>query len=195
MGLFSGLGLGLVLAFFVERMTTSFEDVEEFQSFTNLPVVALVPSASAGMSHGTSLKKNAIVSLIDPRSIAAEQYNLLAMKVAPPPDKGSKTLVVTSSSGGEGKTVTAINLSLALSSSIEGPVLLIDSDLRKPRVHEYLNLPVVKGRSFSDLLKHPDSDLDQFLTPESEANPVTLRAGTLIIPQDSWAKYIPIIIQ
>ena len=187
MGLFSGLGLGLVLAFFVERMTTSFEDVEEFQSFTNLPVVALIPSASAGMSPGTKLKKNAIVTLSDPRSISAEQYSLLAMKVAPPPEKASKTLVVTSSSGGEGKTITAINLSLALAGSIDGPVLLVDCDLRKPRVHEYLSLPVVKGRSFSDLLQNPNDDLDKYLWKKNDlfiipgrscpANPIGLLAS------------------
>ena len=49
-------------------------------------------------------------------------------------------LVVTSAAGGEGKSVTALNLSLALSASLKGRVLLVDSDLRRPQVHQYLGL-------------------------------------------------------
>src|SRR5690349_21017160 len=53
---------------------------------------------------------------------------------------GTKVLMVTSASPGEGKTLTASNLALTLSQSYERQVLLIDADLRKPSVHTLFDL-------------------------------------------------------
>jgi capsular exopolysaccharide synthesis family protein len=75
---------------------------------------------------------------------------------------GGKVLVVTSAAGGEGKSVTALNLSLALASAVEGRVLLIDSDLRRPQVHQYLGLNDSKG--FGDLLAAKSSDVHPYIT-------------------------------
>ena len=50
------------------------------------------------------------------------------------------TLMVTSTMEGEGKTVTALNLAIALAQQYDHTVLLVDADLRKPSVHEYLGL-------------------------------------------------------
>ncbi|HKK02071.1 MAG TPA: XrtA-associated tyrosine autokinase [Desulfuromonadales bacterium] len=50
------------------------------------------------------------------------------------------TLMVTSSIGGEGKTITALNLAIALAQQYDHTVLLVDADLRKPSIHQYLGL-------------------------------------------------------
>jgi protein-tyrosine kinase len=50
------------------------------------------------------------------------------------------TLMVTSTLGGEGKTITALNLAIALAQQYDHTVLLVDADLRKPSVHQYLGL-------------------------------------------------------
>ncbi len=110
-----------------------------------------------GMNPG----KNGIVTLSHPRSIASEQYRILAMKVQQQlGDDSAKVVAVTSASGGEGKTTTAINLSIALSGAIEGRVLLVDSDLRKPRIHQYLDFKPSGG--FSDLLTNQDDDIYKY---------------------------------
>ena len=134
-----------------------------------------------------SLREHHIVALTDPESVATEQYRLLAMKVrrqlhAHQVSGQAPALAVTGFVGGEGKTVTAMNLSLSLANTVSGRVLLIDSDLRKPRVHAYLGMPQAKG--FSDLLRSPDdatSDYlwklkDLYIMPggESLSNPVAL---------------------
>src|SRR4029077_1598498 len=61
-------------------------------------------------------------------------------------NEGGQALVVTSSGPGEGKTVVASNLALALAQTGQR-VLLIDADMRRPRVHEVLEYPQEPGLS------------------------------------------------
>ena len=58
--------------------------------------------------------------------------------------KGCKTVVVTSSVAGEGKTTTTINLAITFAQAGQR-VLLIDSDLRKPKIHHYFSVPNAPG--------------------------------------------------
>ncbi len=60
-------------------------------------------------------------------------------------ERGLKTLLVTSARNGEGRTLTAVNLALTLSRALERRVLLIDGDVRRPAVHELLELPNTAG--------------------------------------------------
>ena len=53
------------------------------------------------------------------------------------PDRGPRVLIVTSTAPGEGKTLTSVNLAATLA-ALDGNVLLIDGDLRKPTVHAIL---------------------------------------------------------
>ena len=87
----------------------------------------------------------------DPQSVAAQQYGILALKIQQwMAQTGGKTLMLTSASGEEGKSLTAVNLGVALASLTEGRVLLVDADLRRPQVHARLGLKTERG--FSDLL-------------------------------------------
>ena len=60
-------------------------------------------------------------------------------------EKGSKILAITSPTPGCGKTVTSINLALSIARHPEMSVLLIDLDLRKPKIASYLGLPETAG--------------------------------------------------
>jgi capsular exopolysaccharide synthesis family protein len=71
-------------------------------------------------------------------------------------------LLVTSAAGGEGKSLTAMNLAMSLSASVEGRVLLVDCDLRRPQVHERLGLQDTPG--LSDLSALPDCDVGSFVS-------------------------------
>ena len=210
-GLFAGLALGLAVAFVAEQMDTTFGSIEEFQAFTNLPAIAVLPSMSADPVPGAKpltgiiplippgggglsptllafgdLHRNHIVMVTDPHSVASEQFRMLALKARQQfSGISSPVLAISSFIGGEGKTVTSLNLSLALAGTVSGRVLLIDSDLRKPRVHEYLGLQPDKG--FSDLLRAPEDETgkyvwklgDLYILPggSSLANPVGLLAS------------------
>jgi capsular exopolysaccharide synthesis family protein len=71
--------------------------------------------------------------------------------------------MVTSAAGGEGKSLTALNLATALSATTEGRVLLIDADMRKPRVGDYLKLVVSPDKGFYNLLLQGDWNSDKYI--------------------------------
>jgi capsular exopolysaccharide synthesis family protein len=80
----------------------------------------------------------------DPATV--EQFRRLAASLHhEQAERGIKKVMVASAVPGEGKTLTALNLALTLSESYRRRVLLIDADLRCPRVHQMLNLPNVAG--------------------------------------------------
>lgn len=180
-GLLAGLGVGVAAVLLAEQMDTSFGTIEEFQGYTNLPVLSTVPAIPAPTVWSRSGKiqkseedgitpeerrhyqKRRLAILSDPQSVPSEQYGILTLKVQQWMEQtGSRVLVVTSAAGGEGKSVTALNLSLALASSVQGRVALVDADLRRPRVHEYLGLKSTKG--LSDLLIHSNGAIDTCIT-------------------------------
>jgi capsular exopolysaccharide synthesis family protein len=81
-------------------------------------------------------------------ALCVEQYRRLAAAMHElQQERELKTLMVTSALPREGKTLTVTNLALTLSNSYARRVLLIDADLRRPSVHEVLNLPNIGGLS------------------------------------------------
>jgi protein-tyrosine kinase len=89
-----------------------------------------------------------LVSITDPHSVAAEQYKQLRARILKATRKDfHNTIMITSSSAGEGKSITAINLAVSLSQEINHTVLLVDADLRRPSLHEYLGLQPRYGLS------------------------------------------------
>jgi protein-tyrosine kinase len=104
-----------------------------------------------------------IVCIADPSSAAAEQYRKLKASIlASTRQNHTNTLMVASADVGEGKSITAINLAIALAQGIDHTVLLVDADLRKPSVTEYLGIKAELGLSdylegkveLSDVLIH-----------------------------------------
>ena len=91
------------------------------------------------------LKKNGCVSFF-PETGETEFYRVLRSRILKSPIReGGKTIMVTSSHRGEGKTLTSINLALSIAREHEQTVLLVDCDLRKQSVHRTLGLAPGKG--------------------------------------------------
>jgi protein-tyrosine kinase len=81
-----------------------------------------------------------------PNGTSIEQYRRLAARLLmAQAERGTRIVMIASALPGEGKTLTATNLSLTLSESYKRSVLLIDADLRRPWIHEILQLPNVTG--------------------------------------------------
>lgn len=84
---------------------------------------------------------NEIISLIKPKSPATESYRTLYTNIQfSALDHSIRTITITSPGASEGKSTTAINLAVTYAQTGK-QVLLVDMDLRKPRIHKYLNLP------------------------------------------------------
>ena len=118
-----------------------------------------------------------LVSLTEPGSFAAEQYQGLRMAVERLTAGRARVIAVTSPGPGDGKTLTAINLAVALSRGARARVLLIDADLRQPAVSARLGLPD-NGAGLADLLADEQMDVDRVTQPVSEASLSVIGAGT-----------------
>ena len=86
-----------------------------------------------------------LVSLLDTKSIAAEQYRKLRTRILQFPDSALKTVLVTSATSQEGKSLTAANLAITIAQGIEQHVVLVDGDLRQPSIHKLFGLDTNYG--------------------------------------------------
>ena len=104
---------------------------------TELPVEALArPGPELVIEHGFSHK---VVSLSAPDSLDAENFKILRAQVLFPKDgKRPKVIMITSAFPGEGKTFVAANLAVSMAMGINEHVLLVDCDLRRSTMQNFL---------------------------------------------------------
>ena len=158
LGLFIGLALGLVIAYILEALNTSIRKPEDLEAVLHVPGLAVIPRITDGsrsaQSHFRRLlgsgkaAKAAVGSPLTGNqtfSIGIEAFrNLRTSLIWSDGGEALRTLVVTSAAPGEGKTMTAANLAVTL--AYDGlRVLLVDCDIRRPRVHGLFQLPRAPG--------------------------------------------------
>jgi capsular exopolysaccharide synthesis family protein len=143
LGLVVGIFGGIGFVFFLEYLDNSVKDPDEFRRRFAKPVLALLPFVD-GKEHKGSLDDIVNSSPMSPfaESIKSLRTSILLSHA----DSAPKTLLVTSAHPGEGKTTVAINLAESLAES-GYKVLLIDADLRKPRIHKALKCSSAQGLS------------------------------------------------
>jgi capsular exopolysaccharide synthesis family protein len=95
---------------------------------------------------------------------AAEQYRIIRTKLLHHPQK-PRLVVISSASSGDGKTVTTINLAASLAIKQSSEILLVDGDLRRPRIAEMLGIPPSPG--LAEVLERA-ADLDEALVRTAE---------------------------
>jgi capsular exopolysaccharide synthesis family protein len=150
LSLVSGVGL----AFLLDFLDDTVKSVDDVDRYLHLPALALIP---AGRDRGRLIgiggspqnpaptDTTALAMISDARSPIAEAYrhlrtSLLLSSAGQPP----KTILVTSSQPSEGKTTTAINTAFMLAQT-GAEVLIIDCDLRRPRLHAHFGAPNTRG--------------------------------------------------
>ena len=173
---------GIGLAFLLHFLDDTIKSVDDIDRYIHLPALALIPASRGdkgrlkGMAAaGAPSDSTALAMVNDVRSPIAESYrhlrtSLLLSSAGQPP----KTILVTSSQPSEGKTTTAINTAFMLAQT-GAEVLIIDCDLRRPRLHAQFEVSNAKGLT---TLLSGERDIESSLQPyQKGANLKVLTSG------------------
>lgn len=146
LGLMAGLMLGGAMALVREKMDHSINRPEDIEQFLLVPNLAVIPATTTYLLEAGSNGDNSRGLLDSP---GTEAYRILRTNLLFS-QGGLRTLVVTSASPGEGKTMTAVNLSAAIAR--QGlRVLLMECDLRRPSLSRHFESSI-GGIDLSDVL-------------------------------------------
>lgn len=138
--------MGVFLALVLDRFKSGFRYVPEIEGFTGFPLYGVIP-------EGKAVNADRPVRFITdrPASTLAESVRALRMNIAlrAYEDEDIRTIAITSTRPGEGKSTLSAWLAIAAAKAGER-VLLIDCDLRRPRLHKYFGL--TQGKTLVDYL-------------------------------------------
>jgi len=206
LGALIGLILGVGGAFLIEYMDDSVKRVEDVEKYLDLPLVGSVPKVQPvkvpsssvqeysskvvvgsgrvkkrklSSKHIKSLEElmGRLVTTIGSKSAVAESYRSLWTNIQfANVDKPVKTILITSPAPKEGKSLTAINLALTIARS-GMKVLLMDTDLHRPRVHWISDRQ--KSPGLSELMAGDLNDIDGYLRNTTMDNFYVLTSGAL----------------
>jgi capsular exopolysaccharide synthesis family protein len=158
--LFLALGLGVGLALLLEYLDDTVHSTDEVERLLHLPALAVIPSALGNGRRrllggpGALQKRNGnpsdnpeLLMNVDSRSPLAESYRHLRTSVLlSTAGRAPRSLLVTSSLPGEGKTTTAVNTAFSLAQT-GASVVIIDADMRRPRLRSIFGLTDRAGLS------------------------------------------------
>lgn len=151
-------GIGLVL--FLDYINNKIESVEDIDRYMKLPALGVIPVLQGGKARrlvsGSKAGKElvpagnngqVILTQLDATSPVAESYRQLRTALLlSSAGHAPRTLLFTSSQPAEGKTTTSVNTAISLAQT-GAAVLIVDADLRRPRVHKVFGLKNNAGLS------------------------------------------------
>jgi capsular exopolysaccharide synthesis family protein len=188
-----GLFGGILLAFGLEKLSEkTINGMEQAQILSSLPALGAVPLLNPksksrkplqiGNGNGNGHGNPALVCLLQPLSLTAESYksvltSLLLSQPTPP-----AVIQVTSALPQEGKTTISTNLAILLA-RLRRRVLLVDADLRRPRIHVALRLNATSG--LGALLRNSDPLEEKVIACANVPNLFVLPAGSVSLPEDT----------
>ena len=152
-GLLLGLFLGVFFAIVMENLDTSIGTIEDVESYLEVPVLGVIPSIAMETEQKDQepaverRKDSLLIITMDPKSPVIEAYRSLRTNIIfLHQEKGIKTLMITSSSLQEGKTINCINTAVTL--ALGGyRTLLVEADLRRATIAKIFGIDRSPGLS------------------------------------------------
>jgi capsular exopolysaccharide synthesis family protein len=185
------LVFGVVLARYLDYLDDSVRTVEDVEKTLRLPSLAVIPAISSLSKRRLLRNVNALqkrngneqsellLSHTDGRSPLAEAYRQLRTSVLLSSAGGApKTLLVTSSQPAEGKTTTAVNTATILAQT-GASVLVIDADMRRPRIHTIFDLTNRAGLSTILASKMSEAEMLLLVEQHEESGLHVLTSGPI----------------
>ncbi|HEY0546088.1 MAG TPA: polysaccharide biosynthesis tyrosine autokinase [Pyrinomonadaceae bacterium] len=181
------LVFGVALARYLDYLDDSVNSAEDVEKILRLPALAVIPAIgslsrrrllSSNMAlqkrNGNGLSSPLLLEL-NARSPLAEAYKQLRTSVLLSSAGGApKTLLITSSQPAEGKTTTAINTAMSLAQT-GAAVLVVDADMRRPRLHNILDTD--NSRGLSTILASRMNEVEMLSLIEQNA-----KSGLYVLP-------------
>jgi polysaccharide biosynthesis transport protein len=160
-----GAVLGITGALLFDYLDNSITDEREVEEELGLPQLAAIPHVAL---------RDGVPALPWVKSLALESFLQLATNIKYASDVPLRSLAVISPMQGDGKSMIALNIALALN-EIEGPVLLVDSDMRRPSLHAKLHM--LNERGLSDVLVGQAS-VDEAIQHDERSGLAVMTSGT-----------------
>ncbi len=168
LGAVVGLLIVAMLIFLVEYLDDTIKTADQITEQLNLPVIGYISK----LEH----KKNAPFVSENPRSPIAEAFRTLRTNIEfSGVEKPIRSLLVVSANPGEGKSTVAANLAVTTAQGGKH-VMLIDADLRRPRIHSIFGLANRIG--LSDFIKTP-MPLADIIQIWKDSNLAIIPSGTI----------------
>jgi polysaccharide biosynthesis transport protein len=164
-GMFMAIG-GI---FLYESIDDTLKGPDEITAQVGLPVLGIITRHEIDESKP--------ITLLEPRSPVSESFRALRTNIQyASVNRPLKTLLITSPTPAEGKTTISVNLGIVMAQS-DRNVVIIDADLRRPKIHKALGLPNQKG--LSDLFVDDGLTINGSLKKTEIYNLRALVAGNL----------------
>lgn len=141
-GVVGGLFLGICLGFLTEYFDNRIKSPDEIPQHLGVSFLGLIPKIAPSVGNIDT----PLISRQVPHAFSEAVRTIRTNVVFSTAEEGPKTLVVTSTGPGEGKTVVTANLAIALAQA-GNRVVILDCDMRKPRVHELFGVSREPGLS------------------------------------------------
>ncbi len=187
------LVFGIALARYLDYLDDAIHSVEEVEKYARLPALAIIPSYGRTARRGllgsvssgvTALQRRRdsgreeLLIYQDARSPLAESYRQLRTSIMLSSAGGApKSLLVTSSQPSEGKTTTVVNTATVLAQNAEARVVVIDADMRRPRLHTMFDLPNQQGLSNALSSRMSGEEMLTLVQHHAESNLYVLSSG------------------
>ena len=175
-----GLGLGVGLCFFLDYLDTSIKTKEDVDALLGSSVLGYVPALRNGRErrHEKPAVAPDLIALNEPRSALAEAFRSIRTALSfTHTDGESHQFVVSSALPSEGKTIVSVNIAVALARAGK-KVLLVDADLRRPRIHKIFKLGHSPGLT-NTLAGEDTMSVDEVIRATGTENMSIITSGPL----------------